>query len=83
MSIFEVTMLLCFGASWPVSIAKALRTKKVDGKSPLFMTLLLLGYACGILHKVFYDMDVVVWLYAFNSCLVGVDLFLYHKFRTN
>ncbi len=83
MSIFEIVMLLCFGASWPVSIAKALRTKKVDGKSPLFLALLLLGYACGILHKLFYNMDVVVLLYAFNSCLVSVDLFLYYKYRTD
>lgn len=29
MSIFEAAMVLCFGASWPVSIHKALRTRVV------------------------------------------------------
>ena len=37
MSIFEAIMLICFGAGWPISVAKALRTKVVSGKSPLFM----------------------------------------------
>lgn len=35
-SIFEIVMLLCFAASWPFSIVKALRTKVVIGKSPVF-----------------------------------------------
>ena len=33
MSIFEVMMLVCFGVSWPISIAKSLRTRFVRGKS--------------------------------------------------
>ena len=40
MNFFEATMLICFGVSWPVSIAKALRTKEVAGKSPWFMILI-------------------------------------------
>ena len=47
MSLFEVGMLLCFGVSWPISIVKALRTKKVVGKSPLFMIVICIGYLCG------------------------------------
>ena len=39
-SVWEVLFLLCFAISWPVSIAKSLRTKVVIGKSPLFMSLL-------------------------------------------
>ena len=39
-SIWEVLFLLCFAVSWPVSIAKSLRTKVVIGKSPLFMSLI-------------------------------------------
>jgi len=49
MSIFEVLMLVCFGLSWPISIAKALRTEKVAGKSPVFMGVICLGYLSGIL----------------------------------
>ena len=64
-----------------MSIAKSLRTKQVTGKSPLFMFLLLLGYLFGILNKLFYNMDAVVWLYVFNFCLVSVDLALYHRYK--
>ncbi len=76
-SIWEVLFLLCFSISWPVSIAKSLRTKVVIGKSPLFMSLIILGYIFGIIHKSLYSNDIVIWLYVFNAALVTFDLFLY------
>ncbi|MBR4787022.1 MAG: hypothetical protein IK013_03985 [Bacteroidales bacterium] len=76
-SIWEVLFLLCFAVSWPVSIAKSLRTKLVIGKSPLFMSLIILGYIFGIIHKSLYSNDIVIWLYVFNAVLVSTDLFLY------
>jgi hypothetical protein len=54
MSVFEITMLFCFGVSWPISIAKALRTRVVAGKSPLFMAIVIAGYASGIIHQAFF-----------------------------
>jgi len=80
MSIFEIIMLVCFGLSWPISIAKALRTKKVAGKSPVFMAVICLGYLSGILHKVFYALDWVVGLYALNLVMVAADLVLYYRY---
>ncbi len=80
MSIFEVLMLLCFGLSWPISIAKALRTKKVSGKSPLFMSIVIAGYASGIMHKIFYSFDWVIWLYGLNMILVAIDMSLYFRY---
>ena len=80
MSIFEVIMLVCFGISWPISIAKALRTKKVEGKSPVFMAVICLGYLSGILHKVFYAPDWVVVLYIVNLVMVATDLGLYYRY---
>ena len=80
MSIFEALMLVCFGLSWPISIAKALRTKKVEGKSPVFMAVICLGYLSGILHKVLYALDWEVALYAINLLLVAADLFLYYRY---
>ena len=77
MSFFEATMLICFGISWPVSIAKALRTKVVAGKSPLFMAIVCLGYLCGVVHKALYSFDWIIALYAVNLVLVAVDLSLY------
>ena len=55
MSIFEIIMLVCFGVSWPVSIVKAVRTKTVAGKSPLFMAIVMVGYASGIVHKIIFS----------------------------
>jgi len=77
MSFFEATMLICFGISWPVSIAKALRTKVVAGKSPLFMAIVCLGYLSGVVHKALYSFDWIIVLYAVNLVLVAVDLSLY------
>ena len=74
MSVFEAVMLICFGVSWPVSIAKTLRTRVVTGKSPLFMVIVCLGYACGIAHKALYSFDWIIALYAMNMILVAVDL---------
>ena len=77
MSVLEAVMLICFGISWPVSIAKTLRTKVVVGKSPLFMAIVCAGYACGIAHKALYAFDWITALYAVNLVMVAVDLSLY------
>ena len=73
-------MLICFGVSWPISIAKAWRTRQVAGKSPLFLGIVIAGYASGILHKVLYSPDWVVALYAVNLVMVAIDLTLYLRF---
>jgi hypothetical protein len=80
MSIFEAAMLLCFGISWPISIAKTLRTKVVAGKSPVFMLVIIIGYACGIVHKILFAYDWIIFLYALNMTMVAVDLALYVRY---
>jgi hypothetical protein len=80
MSIFEILMLVCFGVSWPISIAKAIRTKRVEGKSPVFMLVICLGYLSGILHKLFFAFDWVIVLYALNLLMVAIDLILYYRY---
>jgi hypothetical protein len=80
MSIFEAGMLVCFGVSWPVSIAKAIRTKVVRGKSPVFMVIVCIGYAFGLIHKFLYSPDWVTILYGLNLVMVAVDLSLYCKY---
>lgn len=79
-SIWEVLFLLCFAISWPISIAKSLRTKVVIGKSPIFMGLIILGYIFGIVHKLLHNPDIVTWLYVFNATLVAIDLALYFTY---
>jgi hypothetical protein len=82
MSVFEILMLVCFGASWPVSIEKTLRTRRVDGKSPVFLGIVCLGYVSGILHKFFFSPDWVIVLYIVNLVLVAADFVLYFRYRT-
>ena len=81
MSYYEALMLVCFGISWPISIMKSLRKKVVIGKSPLFMLVISAGYIFGILHKYFYAMDWVIYLYMVNVVLVLTDLGLYYYYR--
>ena len=89
--LFEALMLICFGMSWPANIYKSLRTRFVRGKSPLFMALVSLGYASGVLHKILNPPGAdapglaryVIILYAINFVLVTSDLFLYYRFRHN
>ena len=42
--IFEAGMLLCFGCSWPMNIAKSLRAGTARGKSLAFELFVLVGY---------------------------------------
>lgn len=81
MSVFEILMLLSFGAAWPVSIIKSLKTKETKGKSPMFMFIIIGGYICGILHKIFYAFDYVIYLYLLNLLMVSFDLSLYYRFN--
>ena len=79
MMVFEISMLVCFGFAWPTSIYKSLKSKSVEGKSVLFLYVIIAGYIFGIFHKIFNDPDFVVFLYALNALMVFVDLMLYYK----
>ena len=81
MSWFEIGMLACFGVSWPFSIRKMLIARSSEGKSFIFLYLLLIGYLCGILNKIMYHCDVVVFLYALNFLMVLVDTLLCYRYR--
>ena len=80
MSFFEISMLICFGVSWPISIVKTYTSKQVTGKSPFFLIVVFLGYACGITHKLLFSLDWVIILYAVNALLVMGDFILYCHF---
>jgi len=81
MSIFEILMLLCFGASWPFSIYKSWTSQKTGGKSVHFLILVVIGYGFGIIHKILYKPDPVVYLYALNALMVCADIVLYYRNR--
>jgi hypothetical protein len=80
-SIFEALMLICFGAAWPVSIYKTYKTKATSGKSILFLCIIVVGYISGIIHKLLYSYDYVIFLYILNSVMVSTDIFLYLKYK--
>lgn len=80
MSIFEIIMLLCFGAAWPTSIYKSIKSKCTEGKSFSFLIIVIIGYISGILNKIFYTFDYVIILYAINLIMVSIDAILYIKY---
>ena len=74
-------MLVAFGFSWPFAIARTYKTKRVDGKSPHFMFIVIFGYLCGIAAHLAEGLDdPKLWLvvvYAVDIALVSTDLALY------
>ena len=85
--LLESAMLLCFGASWPLSIMRSLRARSVEGKSVAFLALIFVGYLSGILAKCARAIPLGHWpetvtlLYALNAVLVAVDICVYVHFR--
>ncbi len=79
MSVFEIGMLVCFGFAWPISIMKSIKTKSIEGKSLMFMYVIMIGYLFGVAHKVFYNFDFVLILYGINLLMVFTDLMLYYR----
>ena len=77
MSIFEMFMVICFGAAWPFSIFKSYRSRTNKGKSVLFLVVVLLGYLSGVIHKILYNYDAVTYLYLLNGVMVATDIVLY------
>ena len=79
MGVFEFLMLVCFGFSWPFSIVKSIRSRSAKGKSIVFMLLVELGYVFGMIHKILYSMNWVLWAYVACFVLVGIDIGLYFR----
>ncbi|MFH0993519.1 MAG: hypothetical protein V1761_04120, partial [bacterium] len=70
-TLFEMLMLLCFGASWPVAVAKAYRARTAKGVSLASSCLILTGYAAGITYKFLSGQtNYVIFFYFFNFSIV-------------
>ena len=78
--LLEFAMLFCFGFSWPFAIAKTFRATRVDGKSPAFEIIVIVGYVFGIASHVISDRSWVVWVYLADIMLVATDLTLYFHY---
>ena len=81
LSIFEMLMLISFGAAWPLNIYKSIRSKSTEGKSVFFLFIIDFGYVCGIIHKIAYSFDKVIFLYILNLVMVTIDILLYFRNR--
>lgn len=81
MSIYEAVMLVCFGSAWPFSIYRSWRSRQTGGKSVVFLYIVLFGYAAGVMHKLRYNYDGIIWLYLLNSVMVTADIMIYYRNR--
>ena len=76
MNIYELVMLVAFGSSWPFAVYKTFRTKKVEGKSGIFLVFIFLGYVSGIIYKCTTKPDLVLALYVVNGSMVLTEIVL-------
>ena len=78
--LFEAFMIISFGISWPISIAKSYTSRTTKGKSLVFMLFILFGYACGITSKLLKgNLTYVFIFYILNFIMVAIDLCLYYR----
>ena len=78
--LFESFMIISFGISWPISIAKSYTSRTTKGKSLVFMLFILFGYACGITSKLLKgNLTYVFVFYILNFIMVAIDLCLYYR----
>ena len=49
--LFEIIMILSFGASWPMNVLKSYRSRTAKGKSLGFLCLIFFGYIAGMISK--------------------------------
>ncbi len=74
-------MLVCFGISWPFSIAKSMKSRSTQGKSIVFLCFVEIGYVFGIVHKIINNFNWVTYVYMVLFCVVGIDILLYLRNR--
>ncbi len=86
-NLLEVFMVICFGVSWPVNIARAWRARSTKGSSLLFYCLIWVGYLFGIASKVLKAQAGVptpfyVWFfYVLNLMMISVGIAVYFRNR--
>ena len=79
--LLEATMLICFGAAWPLANLRMLRSRRAEGRGLLPTSLILCGYCAGMAAKVLCacaggGLAPIFWLYFLNAVSVGLNLWL-------
>ena len=80
-NVFELLMMISFGAAWPFSIYKSVKAKTAKGQSVIFLFVLNVGYICGMVNKVVKGVDYVLYFYIINFIMVSVGIMLYYRNR--
>ncbi len=74
----EALMLICFGLSWPISLAKNIKSHTAKNMSLRFTLLIILGYIAGIVGKVLNGIfNYVLVVYLLNLAIVSANLVVY------
>ena len=85
--ILEITMIVCFGISWPMNVIKSYKSRTAKGKSLPFLYFIFIGYIAGISSKLVnqdYMAHIgqkwyVLFFYILNFIMVAADLLLYYR----
>lgn len=85
--LFEILMLISFGASWPLNVIKSYRARTTKGKSLAFLCLIIAGYVAGIASKftsaaymaAIGEKWYVLFFYFLNLTMVSADLLMYFR----
>ena len=85
--IFEILMVVSFGASWPLNVIKSWKARTTKGKSLMFLLLILFGYVAGIISKLvneaymadFASKWYVLFFYIIADCAVILSFFIYNR----
>lgn len=76
--LLESTMLVCFGLSWPMNLAKNIKAKSAKTMSLQFILLIIAGYIAGICAKFYnHKFNYVLVVYLFNLVVVSANLVVY------
>jgi len=85
--LLEITMLICFGFSWPLNVLKSYRARTAKGKSLPFLLLIISGYLAGIASKFvnpafdYAEKWYVLFFYFLNLVMVSLDVVMYVRNR--
>ena len=85
--IFEIIMIVSFGASWPFNVMRSYKARTAKGKSLSFLCLILFGYVAGIISELINETYManfgskwyVLFFYVLNFIMVFADLLLYFR----
>ena len=83
--IFEMIMIVLFGASWPINVVHSYKARTNKGKNLAFLVLIFAGYIFGIISKLVNPLYIaeisskwyVLFFYILNFLMISADLLLY------